>query len=58
VSDEKDDEEWNGGFILDPDNGKIYRSELRVTDENRRLEVGGYIGFSLFGRTQVWIRKE
>ncbi len=54
---EQDDEEWNGGFILDPDNGKTYRSELRVTDGGEKLEVRGYIGFSLFGRTQVWIRK-
>ena len=55
---EQDDEEWNGGFILDPDNGKTYRSELRVTGDGEKLEVRGYIGFSLFGRTQVWIRKQ
>jgi uncharacterized protein (DUF2147 family) len=53
-----DDDEWNGGFVLDPDDGRTYRSELRVTDDNRKLEVRGYIGFSLFGRTQVWIRHE
>ena len=55
---EKDDEEWNGGFVLDPKSGKTYRSELRVTDDGGKLEVRGFIGFSLFGRTQVWIRKE
>ena len=55
---EKDGADWNGGFILDPDNGKTYRSELRVTDGGEQLEVRGYIGFSLFGRTQVWIRKK
>lgn len=55
---EKDQEEWNGGHILDPDDGRTYRSELRVTDDNRKLEVRGYIGFSLFGRTQVWNRRD
>jgi len=55
---EKGDDNWDGGFILDPDNGRTYRSELRVTDNNEKLEVRGYIGFSLFGRTQVWIRKK
>lgn len=55
---EKDDEEWNGGYVLDPDDGRTYRSELRVTDDNRKLEVRGYIGFSLFGRTQVWNRRD
>lgn len=55
---QKDDEEWNGGYILDPDDGRTYRSELHVTDDNGKLEVRGYIGFSLFGRTQVWNRRE
>lgn len=39
------------------ENGKTYRSELRVTDGREKLEMRGYIGFSLFGRTEVWIRK-
>ena len=55
---EKDGADWNGGFILDPEDGKTYRSKLRVTDGGEKLEVRGYIGFSLFGRTQVWIRKK
>ncbi len=54
----KADGEWNDGFILDPENGKTYGSELRVTEDNQKLQVRGYIGFSLFGRTQVWTRKK
>ena len=51
-----DGDEWTGGDILDPDNGKVYRCRLRVVDDNRTLEVRGFIGFSLFGRTQTWER--
>jgi uncharacterized protein (DUF2147 family) len=47
---------WSGGDILDPDNGKVYRCRLRVVDDNRSLEVRGFIGFSLLGRTQMWER--
>lgn len=52
----KNEGAWDGGFILDPDNGKIYRCVIRVTEDGKKLEVRGYIGFSLFGRTQTWLR--
>ena len=51
-----DGSEYSGGEILDPNNGKFYRCLMRVVDEGRKLEVRGYIGISLFGRTQVWLR--
>ena len=54
----KDGEEWSGGKILDPDNGKSYKCWIQVIDEGRRLKVRGYIGISLLGRTQTWIRAE
>ena len=54
----QDDDEWNGGYILDPDNGKSYRCIVTVGDDGRTLHVRGYIGFSLFGRTQVWHRAD
>ncbi len=50
----KDGEEWSGGKILDPDNGKSYKCWIQVIDEGRRLKVRGYIGISLLGRTQYW----
>lgn len=53
---QRDGDVWGGGDILDPDNGKVYRCRLRVVDDNRTLEVRGFIGFSLLGRTQVWER--
>lgn len=39
--------------ILDPRDGSVYRSTLRL-DEQRRLRVRGYIGIPLFGQTQLW----
>jgi uncharacterized protein (DUF2147 family) len=47
---------WESGEILDPNNGKIYRAKARLADGGRQLEVRGFVGVSLFGRTQTWIR--
>lgn len=49
---------WDGGDILDPSNGKVYRVKLQPIDNGAKLDVRGYIGISLFGRTQTWIRAE
>ena len=49
---------WDGGDILDPSNGKVYRVRLRPVDGGRKLEVRGFIGMLLLGRTQTWIRVE
>lgn len=48
---------WVGGEILDPENGKIYRCKM-TTDGPDLLDVRGYIGTPLFGRTQTWKRKK
>lgn len=48
---------WSGGEILDPDNGKIYRSKATLTDGGRKLDVRGYIGVPMLGRTQTWLRE-
>lgn len=50
------DNEWSGGEILDPKTGKIYNVKFSIDEENNTLNVRGFIGFSLFGRTQVWYR--
>ena len=47
---------YSGGEILDPDEGRVYRCTLRMVDAGRKLEVRGYVGIALFGRTQVWDR--
>jgi uncharacterized protein (DUF2147 family) len=50
-------DEWGGGEILDPENGKTYRATMKLTDGGAKLVVRGYIGISLFGRSQTWIRR-
>jgi uncharacterized protein (DUF2147 family) len=47
---------WDGGDILDPNNGKVYRARLKPVDGGKKLEMRGYIG--PFYRTQVWLRVE
>ena len=49
---------WIGGDILDPNNGKVYRVRLKPVDAGKKLEVPGYIGTPMLGRTQTWLRVE
>ena len=49
---------WDGGEILDPNNGKTYKVRMKPVDDGKKLEVRGYIGAPLLGRTQTWIRIE
>jgi uncharacterized protein (DUF2147 family) len=51
-----DRQHWEGGDILDPNNGKVYRARLKPVDGGKKLEMRGYIG--PFYRTQVWLRVE
>ena len=49
---------WDGGDILDPNNGKIYKVRLKPVDGGKKLDVRGYIGMPMLGRTQTWMRVE
>ncbi|MFD2567850.1 DUF2147 domain-containing protein [Pseudotenacibaculum haliotis] len=51
----KKDDEWSGGKILDPKNGKEYKCYIKLLDDNT-LKIRGYIGISLLGRTAIWKR--
>ena len=51
-----DKDVWEGGKILDPENGKDYTLRMTPIEGGRRLEVRGSIAF--FGRTQTWIRTQ
>ena len=51
----KDGSEYNGGKILDPKNGKSYKCNISLETKDK-LKIRGYIGFSLIGRSQYWIR--
>jgi len=48
-------DKWEDGTIYDPDNGKTYSCIIKLQDD-KTLEVRGYIGFSVFGRTEIWTR--
>ena len=50
-----DKDEWNDGHIYDPESGKTYSCILSLKDPNT-LKVRGYVGISMFGRTEVWTR--
>lgn len=49
-----DDDEWEDGTIYDPENGKTYSCNIKM--RNGSLDVRGYVGFSMLGRTQIWIK--
>lgn len=49
------DDYWSYGQILDPNNGKVYKCNVYLEEDNK-LTVRGYVGFSLLGRSQEWFR--
>lgn len=55
---EQDDDEWSGGYVLDPREGKEYKCYLEVLDHGQRLKVRGYVGIPMMGRTQYWRKSE
>ncbi len=57
-ADPEDKGTWQGGDILDPNDGKVYKVRLKTIDAGKKLEVRGYIGMPLLGRTQTWLRVE
>ncbi len=54
----KGESHWEGGDILDAANGKVYRARLTLSEDNKKLDVRGYMGAPMFGRTQTWSRVE
>jgi uncharacterized protein (DUF2147 family) len=48
---------WDGGEILDPQSGSIYHCSMRLKDGGAKMIVRGYVGLSLFGRSQSWLRQ-
>jgi uncharacterized protein (DUF2147 family) len=50
-----EDDEWKGGKIYNPEDGKEYKCYMKLTSD-KRLSVRGYIGFSLLGKTETFTR--
>lgn len=50
-------EDYEGDEILDPFSGNTYHVKLKLKEAGKQLEVRGFIGISLFGRTQIWQRE-
>ena len=48
--------EFGDGKILDPEEGTVYRCRIHLSGDGRQLEVRGYVGLPLLGRSQTWLR--
>jgi uncharacterized protein (DUF2147 family) len=53
----REGDSWEDGKIMDPKNGRVYSAKMTPIDGGAKLDVRGYMGFSLLGRTQTWIRE-
>ena len=49
--------EYTNGKILDPNNGKLFKSRMTLEEDGKKLIVRGYIGIPLMGRSQTWLRE-
>lgn len=50
-----DGDDWVGGTVVDPENGKEYKGKIWAVG-NDKLNMRGFIGISLLGRTESWVR--
>ncbi|MDH4200725.1 MAG: DUF2147 domain-containing protein [Spirochaetia bacterium] len=54
----KNEHVWNSGKILDPKTGTIYGCNMTLDESGKKIQVRGFVGISLIGRTQTWVRIE
>lgn len=50
--------EYIGGSVVDPISGNIYKGKIRLSSNQNRITLRGYVGTSILGRSQTWIRSE
>jgi len=53
-----DDDDYEDGKIYNPRDGKDYSCKLEVKENGRKLKVRGFVGISMFGKTEYWTREE
>jgi uncharacterized protein (DUF2147 family) len=54
--DPKNNREYINGRVLDPVSGKIYRGKARLSANQKRLTLRGYVGVSVIGRSVTWVK--
>ncbi len=47
---------WADGRVLNPETGSIYHATLKLEDGGEKLVLRGYVGITLLGRSQTWLR--
>lgn len=55
---DESDKEWNNGTIYDPRTGNTYKCYMWFDGSDQKLNIKGYIGFSIIGRTVTWTREQ
>ncbi len=55
---QKDRLNFEGGEIVDPDDGKVYQCHIRLSEDGKTIEVTGYIGAKWLGQSETWRRAE
>ena len=53
---QKDERKWKSGRVVDPESGDTYKAKVEYSDDFDEVELRGYIGTPLLGRSQVWRR--
>lgn len=52
----KDELHYDGGEVLDPDDGKVYKCRIQLSNDQETLQVTGFINFSWIGQSEIWRR--
>ena len=55
---QKDPNEFQGGHVLDPLSGNLYKGKAKLSATGKHLSMRGYVGVSALGRSTTWIRDE